>query len=570
MADDFDPYYKWLGIAPEDQPPNHYQLLGVRNFESDPDVLGNSADKQMSHLRSFQGGKRAELSQKVLNEVSAARLCLLNADKKKAYDTQLRKELDAGQPQEASKASGKSGLRAPTEVKFEGKKAKKAAAGEQQIPSPTSTPTTPMPELTPLAPLKGDDAFEDPAIDAVVIPDEPSASGILNRGSGIRQQTAPRPQPAARPATQPAAAGGSAIRRGPALPAESRLVYIIIGSVIFLMLTAAGALMANSLSRGASSLSGMITGAGRRTTPAPPPPRPALPPGTRPGTAIPRPVPSRPVPPRPRPGSSTAFPATRTVSTRSDIQFFWPPAAQRSGQVRMDGQRVNPSISGSTATLNVSPGRHTLSWQRRSFATRTLTVDATAGETQTVHGDWQTNRLLIPSISADLAGGADVGVGQQDWTRRGSMLTSPVVLAQQVAVSGIDRTPPEEYVIDIRAVREKGTGPLQIGLEQGGQRFSILFGGPGGIAVGSSDTGYQTLQPPGPDLFLFGRPVGLRIYVAPGYVGVETRVGQLRNYKGDFSVFQREPKWETSTPLSVGVENSGFRILSLRMYTGFE
>jgi hypothetical protein len=26
---DFDPYYHWLGIAPKDQPPNHYRLLGV-------------------------------------------------------------------------------------------------------------------------------------------------------------------------------------------------------------------------------------------------------------------------------------------------------------------------------------------------------------------------------------------------------------------------------------------------------------------------------------------------------------------------------------------------------------
>ncbi|MGB1817044.1 MAG: hypothetical protein ACPHJ3_16920 [Rubripirellula sp.] len=35
----FDPYYKWLGISADDQPANHYRLLGVDQFESDADVI---------------------------------------------------------------------------------------------------------------------------------------------------------------------------------------------------------------------------------------------------------------------------------------------------------------------------------------------------------------------------------------------------------------------------------------------------------------------------------------------------------------------------------------------------
>ena len=38
MAEAFDPYYKWLAIPPEDQPPDFYQLVGVHTFEEDPDV----------------------------------------------------------------------------------------------------------------------------------------------------------------------------------------------------------------------------------------------------------------------------------------------------------------------------------------------------------------------------------------------------------------------------------------------------------------------------------------------------------------------------------------------------
>ena len=36
MNEAFDPYYKWLGIPREEQPPNHYRVLGIRVFEEDP------------------------------------------------------------------------------------------------------------------------------------------------------------------------------------------------------------------------------------------------------------------------------------------------------------------------------------------------------------------------------------------------------------------------------------------------------------------------------------------------------------------------------------------------------
>ena len=34
MAAAFDPYHRWLGISRNDQPPNHYRLLGLEMFES--------------------------------------------------------------------------------------------------------------------------------------------------------------------------------------------------------------------------------------------------------------------------------------------------------------------------------------------------------------------------------------------------------------------------------------------------------------------------------------------------------------------------------------------------------
>jgi len=81
----FDPYRKWLGIPPDEQPPNHYRLLGIGLFESDPDVISNAADRQMAHVRSFQTGRYSELSQKILNELSAARLCLMTRSSARSY-----------------------------------------------------------------------------------------------------------------------------------------------------------------------------------------------------------------------------------------------------------------------------------------------------------------------------------------------------------------------------------------------------------------------------------------------------------------------------------------------------
>ncbi len=102
MADSFDPYLRWLGIRDPQRPPNHYRLLGVDLFENDSDVIAVAADRQMAHVRTFQTGQLAELSQRLLNELAVARICLLKPEKKAAYDAQLKKQLGgvavAGRP----------------------------------------------------------------------------------------------------------------------------------------------------------------------------------------------------------------------------------------------------------------------------------------------------------------------------------------------------------------------------------------------------------------------------------------------------------------------------------------
>ena len=63
MSGTFNGYHVWLGIPPQEQPPNHYRLLGIAVFESDMDVIDHAADRQMAHVRTFQSGRHGPLSQ---------------------------------------------------------------------------------------------------------------------------------------------------------------------------------------------------------------------------------------------------------------------------------------------------------------------------------------------------------------------------------------------------------------------------------------------------------------------------------------------------------------------------
>gem|GEM_PF-1404376 len=89
-VEEFDPYHEWLGIPPGEQPPNHYRLLGLTLFENNPRVIDNGADRELAHIRKFQAGKHADAAGRILNEISRARICLLNLDQKSAYDRELR------------------------------------------------------------------------------------------------------------------------------------------------------------------------------------------------------------------------------------------------------------------------------------------------------------------------------------------------------------------------------------------------------------------------------------------------------------------------------------------------
>lgn len=104
MTEAFDPYHRWLGISPKHRPPDHYRLLGLERGESDPEVIRDAAERQMGHVRQYQLGPNAELSQRILNELAAAKGCLLDAERRAAYDAQLSLETAGRQEPSAAEA----------------------------------------------------------------------------------------------------------------------------------------------------------------------------------------------------------------------------------------------------------------------------------------------------------------------------------------------------------------------------------------------------------------------------------------------------------------------------------
>ncbi len=91
--EDYDEYHLWLGIPPDEQPPSHYRLLGVRLFEQNVEVIRNAADRQRAHVKRLGINQYEKRGQDLLNEIEAAKICLLKPEKRKIYDERLQAEL---------------------------------------------------------------------------------------------------------------------------------------------------------------------------------------------------------------------------------------------------------------------------------------------------------------------------------------------------------------------------------------------------------------------------------------------------------------------------------------------
>ena len=95
MQDSFDPYQQWLGIPPAEQPPNHYRLLGIALFESEPAVILRAIEERTAHVRACAGDRYPETLEDLLEDLTTAKHLLLNPTFKEQYDSMLRRHSEA-------------------------------------------------------------------------------------------------------------------------------------------------------------------------------------------------------------------------------------------------------------------------------------------------------------------------------------------------------------------------------------------------------------------------------------------------------------------------------------------
>jgi hypothetical protein len=103
VPESFNPYARWLGIERAGGPSNHYELLRIALFQSDPQVISAAADAQMAKIRGIRPGDHVAEWQQVLDALAAAKKCLCDQQQKARYDEALRQRL-AKQSGEASRS----------------------------------------------------------------------------------------------------------------------------------------------------------------------------------------------------------------------------------------------------------------------------------------------------------------------------------------------------------------------------------------------------------------------------------------------------------------------------------
>ncbi|MEX2176035.1 MAG: hypothetical protein WD872_16860 [Pirellulaceae bacterium] len=142
MAESFQPYREWLGLPDDVSQPTYYQLLGLAEFESDPQKIALGGDRATTKVRSFRPGKHAKAWSDLIDEIFAAKTCLLDPEIKAAYDRRLM--------------AGSQAPRRPERRAGEGGAAKKPVGDADYYPpgmAPPGAKKTALSQPTPAAPV---------------------------------------------------------------------------------------------------------------------------------------------------------------------------------------------------------------------------------------------------------------------------------------------------------------------------------------------------------------------------------------------------------------------------------
>ncbi|QDU25914.1 hypothetical protein ETAA8_09860 [Anatilimnocola aggregata] len=227
MADPFNPYAEWLELPRDLAEPNHYQLLGLEAFESDPARIAKAAETAMNKVRSFRPGANARAWSKLLDELLLAKGKLLDGDRKREYDEEL-KELGTAEPPEkdaldslppmTTSAAPPTGEKRKFNPMFPpGMGPNVGLTGPESSPAESPPPATSKPVERPAAAnLNPPAAAPKPAASAPA--PKPAAPAPASAPPSYQPPTAPAPSAQPAPVAQavPAAAWNSSAAQAPA------------------------------------------------------------------------------------------------------------------------------------------------------------------------------------------------------------------------------------------------------------------------------------------------------------------------------------------------------------------
>ncbi len=139
----FDPYREWLAVTTGGGQHNYYELLGLRPLESDLGKINTAFRRQSDRLAPHLSGSQAAVAQRLMTELTEARMTLSTPTAKRAYDQSLA----AGQPVPLSAA--------PIAKKPARWSGSPAPENDDALLPPAATPIAPLPNATPVAPMPG-------------------------------------------------------------------------------------------------------------------------------------------------------------------------------------------------------------------------------------------------------------------------------------------------------------------------------------------------------------------------------------------------------------------------------
>src|SRR4051812_43518877 len=85
MDETFNPYYAFLGLDEEVTSPTYFQLLRLKENESDSTRIAAAADQAAAKVRACRPGTQMSTWLKLLDEIKTARECLLDTTRRDGY-----------------------------------------------------------------------------------------------------------------------------------------------------------------------------------------------------------------------------------------------------------------------------------------------------------------------------------------------------------------------------------------------------------------------------------------------------------------------------------------------------